>query len=550
MTSKRVTKSAEEKKGTLNSFYNDLYAHKICYALSEEETGDIRGAVIKIVEKIANQIGKIDTRLLISEVVLVGSAKEGTQIILPEEYDFLLILEKLSHQGVIDINNACPGKDNRVHAIIKDNKVKRQFKDLLQGDEIRSTQDDVPFFWRSGLREIFYNAAKAVIRAFVNIEIRKATGTLRLEYPSLTLHGPAFTPRFQWHRRSGKKIDISVDLCPAIRLTGDFPELINLENVTSEVYYRYAQDVGSLLLLPCKRGFSCSNGLCFSVNYTETEMLLMDDLSEHHRKCYKILKYLMNAKQRPALIEWADNIAEPETAFFSYILKVLILNHHYDQVCTETKCLASCIERVLHKTLNILLSAKIAIAGIPHRNWLSSPFFKNHNIWSSHSRKFAHQDLNLRLRILLINLDYIGNMKEYKFENCYVNSVRRINVSLLAMPFTTAALVSLFSVYIYPEFGHSMEDICAFLIWKYIQLGKIIWMLNGPVDCKSENCCIPAAKRKKLAIKNESRLSDIYFIVAVEISIFAVYIYPDCGHLIGDMGKFLARKFIELSKEI
>ena len=342
MTSKRVAKSEEEKKGTLNSFYNDLYAHNICYAVSEEEADDIRGAVKQIVEKITNIIGNIDTRLLISEVVLVGSAKEGTQIILPEEYDFLLILEVLSHQGVICVNKACPGKENRVHAIIKDNKVKRQFQDLLQGDEIRSTQDELPFVWRTGLREIFYKATKNAIRAFVNVEIQKATGTLRLGYPSLRLHGPAFTSSFQWQQRNGMNIDISVDLCPAIRLTGDFPELINLENVTSEVYYRYAHDVGSLLLLPCKRGFSCSNGLCFSVNFTEAEMLLMEDLSEHHRKCYKILKYLMNAKQRPAwpaFMKWVDYIDEPKTAVFSYILKVLILNHHYDQECTETKCL-------------------------------------------------------------------------------------------------------------------------------------------------------------------------------------------------------------------
>ena len=214
--------------------------------------------------------------------------------------------------------------------------------------------------------------------------------------------------------------------------------------------------------------------------------------------------------------------------------------------------LASCIERVLHKTLNILLSAKIATASIHPENWLSSPFFKKHNIWSSHSRKFVDQDLNLRLRLLLINLDYIGNMKEYKFENCYVNSVRRINLSFLDVPISIAASVSLISVYIYPEFGHLMEDICTFLLWKYIsELWNIMWILTDPADCKNENCCcIPVATGKELAMKNESGLSDIYFITAVEISIFAVYIYPDCGHLIEDMGKFLARKFIELSKVI
>ena len=543
--------SEEEKRETLNRFYNDLYADKICFKLSSQEVSDIRGAVIDLVERIADKLGHIDEKFRIRDVILVGSAREETQITLPGEYDFLLVLDGLSQQGVIEINMVCLDKENCAHVKVKDDRLKRQFKDLLKGDELLCTRDDSLFSWKDGLREEFRHVMEKAIRANVNEKICYSTGILRLDNKSVKVHGPAFNPQFEWHGCNGKVIDISVDLCPVIRLAGEFPEFINLDNVVCETYYNYAQVMGAVMLLPCKKGHSCRNGLCFSVIFTETEMVLMKDLSEHHRKCYMLLKYLLNAKQRPSLgkaFDWADNLIEPETTFFSYILKILVLDHHYIQKCTETKCFASCLERILHKIINITHFARIVIPGIPPRNWLSNPFFKNQNVWSSHGLKLADQDLTMKLRFLLIELEVIGDMKEYTYDHCFIYTVRG---NMFARPLAVAIIIAVFSVYICPALGHLLENICRFLIWKHVELGKIMWHLMDPIDCRNDNCCMPIEQRKELMKQTDSGITidGIYFMAAVEISVFAVYIYPDCGHLIGDMCRFLSRKFTDLWKQ-
>ena len=554
MAMQRVMQLEKEKKDKLTRFYTDLYANKIRLQVSAQEITEIRDAVSGMVRRIANKVEEICPRFKINDVVLVGSAREGTQIIRPEEYDFLLILEMLSRPGALEMKKMCIGNENCVHVIVKDKDVKRQFIDLIDGDELRSNQDSSPFVWKKGLRESFYHVLKEALRKLMNNIIQTPTGILEIKYSSLTMHGPALNPCFQWYRQDGTIMKISVDLCPVIRQKGDYPDVMNLETVSCETYYHYAGAVGSLMLLPCKRQI-CPNGHCFSVNFTETEVLLIKDLSQHHRKCYMILKYLLNAKMRPSwggVFDWMENIVEPETAFFSYILKVLILQHHYELMCTETTCLASCIERLLHKMLSIALLAKIKIIGIPYRrNMLSSPFFKNHNIWSSHSGKFADHDLNLRLRILLIDLDIIGKTKEYTFENCRISSVRAINIRDLALPSLIALLASLISIYLDPDFGHLTEKTLRYCIWKYIELGKILWILDEPVECKNENCCVSAAERKELREKYDSGLSlaNIYFMLALEVSILSIYIYPDFGHSSGAVATFLGRKLIELYQE-
>ena len=549
-------KTKEEKKATLTQFYTDLYNHKICPKLNGQETADIREAVERMVLKITSTVEEISPRFMISEVVLVGSAREETQIIRPEEYDFLLILGTLSRPGVLEIKKTCKDRENFVHVILKDKDVKKQFRDLIVGDQLRSTHDASPLSWKNGLRESFYYILKDALSNLINYVIQTRTGMLEIKHNSLAVHGPALNPYFQWHSLDGTSMEISVDLCPVIKLKGDNSDVINLETVSCDTYYHYARAVGSMLLLPCKRGIACQGGLCFSVNFTETEVLLINNLSDHHRMCYMILKYLMNAKLRPSLgsvFDWMDNQVSPETAFFSYILKVLILQHHYELMCTETTCLASCMERLLHKMHSIALFAKFTIVPMPYRrNWLSSPFFKKYNIWRSHSVKFADQDFNLRLRILLIDLDYIGRMKEYNFEKCHILSVRAIDVIFFAMPLSYAIATSFIAIYLYPDFGHLTERLCRFLIWKYIVIVKMLWKLGGPVECKNENCCVPAAKRKELMEKYHGGLStaSVYFIAALEVSILSVYIYPDFGHSIGDIGTFLGRKLVKLYKDM
>ena len=547
-------RSEEEKLDTLNRFYNDLYADKIRFKLSSQEVNDIRAAVIELVKKIADKLISIDEKFRIKDVILVGSVREGTQITLPDEYDFLLVLDALSQKDLIEINKVCLEKENGVHIKLKDSTLSRKFKDLLKGDELLCTHDDSLFSCKDGLRESFGNVMETAMRGCLGEEASFSTGVLRVVNTPMKLHGPAFNPYFEWCRENGEVIEISVDLCPVIRIAGVFPELLKVENVVCETYYKYARKTGTVMLLPSKKGYSCQRGLCFSLIFTETEMALMDDLSEHHRTCYMLLKYLLNAKQRPSIgkaFDWIDRMVEPETAFFSYILKILVLDHHYIQKCTQTKCLASCLERMLHKIINITHFARIVLPGIPPRNWLSNPFFKKQNVWSSHGLKLADQDLMMKLRLLLLELEVIGDTKQYSYDKCFIYTVRGIRANMFLKPWTAALLIALFSVYITPELGHLSEKMFRILLWKYVTVAKFMLYLEDPIDCKNDKCCMPLKQRREMMKEIDSGLTldSIYFMAAVEMGVFAVYIYPDCGHLIGDICSFLCKKFVELWKQ-
>ena len=378
------------------------------------------------------------------------------------------MLDALSQQDLIEINKVCLDKDNGVHIKLKDNRLKRKFKDLLKVDDLMCTREDSMFSMKDGLRECFRNGMATAMCACIKEEISCSTGVLRVDDTSVKLHGPAFNPQFEWRRQNGKIIEISVDLCPVIRIAGEFPELLKLENVMCETYYEYARKINTVMILPTKKGQSCKNGLCFSLVFTETELELMNDLSAHHKQCYMLLKYLLNAKRLPsmgkAFNDLVDTLIEPETAFFSYILKILVLNHHFIQKCTETKCLASCLERILRKIVNIAYFAKMVLSGITPRNWLSNPFFKMQNVWSSHGLKLSDHDLMLKLRFLLMELDAIGDMEEYDYGNCFLYSVRGMNINIILLPWKVAIMIALLSLYLCPELGHLSEKICQWLI--------------------------------------------------------------------------------------
>ena len=552
----RTKRSEKEKRDTLNRFYNDLYADKIRFKLSSQEVNDIRVAVIERVKKIADILGHIDKKLKIRDVILVGSAREGTQISVPGEYDFLLVLDALSHKDLIEIKKMCIEKENSVHIKIKDDQLKSTFKDLLKGDELICTQDGLLFSRKDGLRESFGNGMTKEIRVCLKEESSYPTGVLRVVHTSMKLHGPAFNPQFEWRRQNGEVIDISVDLCPVIRLSGEFPELLTLENVVCETYYNYAREINSIMVLPTKKGYSCQNGLCFTLIFTETELALMDNLSEHHRTCYKLLKYLLNAKQGNSVgnfFDWIESVGEPETPFFSYILKILVLDHHFIQKCTETKCLASCIEKLLHRIISITYNGRMVFPGVPARNWQSNPFFKRHNVWSSRSLRMADRDLMMKLRLLQFELKFIGDKQEYTYDKCNVHTVRSMNIMyMLATPWIMASTIAVYSVYFCPELGHLSEDLCRFLVWKFVELESILFRLMKPVKCKNNTCCLPLEKQKEVANESTSdiTLNGLYCAVAIEMSLLIVYIYPDSGHLIGDMCTFLSRKLSQAWKQI
>ena len=124
-----AAKSEREKKETLNRFYDEFYFKELCFR--HQEGYEIKEAVSEMVERIAYQIGYFDERVKIKETILVGSAAEGTRIILPNEFDFLLVLERFSQPDTMRLVHDCPNDERHVHIIVEDNDLLAQHRDLL-----------------------------------------------------------------------------------------------------------------------------------------------------------------------------------------------------------------------------------------------------------------------------------------------------------------------------------------------------------------------------------------------------------------------------------
>lgn len=79
----------------------------------------------------------------------------------------------------------------------------------------------------------------------------------------------------------------------------DYHKLVKPENAICQTYFDNVEKVQSVMLMPFQPKHTTLSGgaHCFNVTFTLAELLLMVDLSNHHRKCYKILKFLLNGKE-------------------------------------------------------------------------------------------------------------------------------------------------------------------------------------------------------------------------------------------------------------
>ena len=431
-----------EGSETLNRFLDDLYEKEVDLGcnFSDQETNDIRAAVNKQVNIIAQRIHEVDSRLKIQEVLPVGSSREGTQIVRPCEYDFILILDALSKPGAVKIVPEDPESDSReyMHVKLNDNNVKSIFNEFSNNDYIRAS---CLLPWdRYGLRDFFSAAVSQVVmlcpRSFVTMD----TGKLKLKRSKPELNGPACTIQLLWERatiqdKTAMEMLISIDLCPAIRL--DFEEYYQLlptsakavsidlsddcstdsvrstkkstesvlqsadKSVAKDLDHEapletcgfnparsdefvvslfgtevpnhldhvkstkpvlspsrninakdldYAKSIKSILLMP-------RDDMRFKVTFTDAELTLLLNMSEHHRKCYKLLKYLINGEPTPLqrhrywrIKKLFDYVIGFRPSYFhSYLIKQAVWDHHYIQQCNEEVNLGLCVTRTLSK---------------------------------------------------------------------------------------------------------------------------------------------------------------------------------------------------------
>ena len=222
-----VTKETNHPTGFLYELYEKEL--ELRNKFSNHEIEDIREAIFKQVHLIANAIQEIDKRHKVQEVLLVGSARERTQIIRPCEYDFVLILEALSKPGAVSMIPEDTEGDSReyMHIKLKDDCVRSMFREVCDKDCIRATHR-LP--WNcQGLRDLFTSAVLQAVMLCSRSSIKMDTGTLKLKRPSPKMNGPASTIHLLWERTTTgphTTMEISTDLCSTKKL--DFKEYYSL----------------------------------------------------------------------------------------------------------------------------------------------------------------------------------------------------------------------------------------------------------------------------------------------------------------------------------
>ena len=447
---KCLSKSKGKREQSLNKYFNKLYIEDICFKWNDKRY-DRRDAVIEMIHNLSDRIGELDSRLKVQNVILVGSAAEGTQITEADEFDFQFVLQELSQPDSISISKRCVHNDSHVHVTLLDPNLKRKWMPLLLNDKLKCTKGRFVRNRHNGLRTIFYKTLK---EAFDGLnKIWTPSGSL---YPIHTIrpvrrpipkHGPAFTPRFVWVDNDHYQLPISVDVCAVIRFHCLLQQIITSDSVTCPTYYNYAEEMGSTMLMPRTRKTSCESFLCFQITFTPAEIMLIMDMSEHHRKCYKLLKYFLNGDSR-----------YPATAFCSYALKTLCINHHYRQECSEETNVAVCLHSILNDMIGICEHAHRTC--FAKQMFLSNPFIRTQNIWS-HDHNVRENDLENRLLTLRRRLQGKPNrlpccvrLKVVNSTNCMTNLCNRISKVIYVLFFS-----ALFVAFIWDLHNHSFKDI-------------------------------------------------------------------------------------------
>nr|XP_019923689.2 cyclic GMP-AMP synthase-like [Crassostrea gigas] len=307
-------------------------------------TMDIETGVRKMIEMILQHLKIKSPVFEVANVIPTGSFYEGTKIGAPDEFDFMLTLAKLSGADKISLQPGCsdwypyiklqPGVEfPQKYKINNFYEEERKNKDFLGNPRFVATD-----FWK----EI------ANINASVNENIPLTYGTmsfvpcngkkLELQYIQNSTLPQNTDIQIKEEISLVGSLKIGVDLMLAI----DHPSLESILKLPGfpknfkELLYKH----GCHVIPKSCHTDHMAHTKCWFVTFSCMERELINNMNEHHKKCYKILKSLISSDI--TMSRKCMNLS-------SYTLKTAFLFHVYgENECVYSRTLSACICDVLH----------------------------------------------------------------------------------------------------------------------------------------------------------------------------------------------------------
>ncbi|XP_060569185.1 uncharacterized protein LOC132727629 [Ruditapes philippinarum] len=413
---KDLDKTSEpEQNIKLTEYFRRLLKREINFRLTKEELCDIICSVDFVVETLVATISSKVGWLQFSRVVKVGSMAEGTSVGRPNEFDYLAVLK--IEAGSVQVERTCAKRRGYAHVKIADPNLKTIWGKWMNGQYLTSDFTRGQSDFLSGYFDSLGNAFKdeiyhAMNNAHSNLVYRTKIGKIEPE-SSLNLdikrHGPAFTPKFVWKsKNSDEKITIEVDITLAIEVELT-PDIISETDTFDPLFFRKVKEHGKVMLISCRDNASCDAKLCMCLVFTEIEVELVRNMGQHHKECYKLLKYIFNDGRGYTFLP-------------SYVLKTLVLKHNCH--CEEEENLAVCFKTLVASCLHYLFNRKTEEKIEPSRFAralmlgkrfslnIPSIFFKEHNILYSKNYKFPCEQFLQEIEIMLESIEKISYREE------------------------------------------------------------------------------------------------------------------------------------------
>ena len=248
------------------------------------------------------------------------------------------MLEGLSKPGAVSLKSADPKDKKYMFVKLEDDEARSTFYEIRDDNNyLRAAH--LLLCLRQGLRDVFSSALNEAVMINSKTPVETKTGQLRMRPLKPEPHGPASKVSFVWERNVETKasMEVSVDLCHALKL-----DVLAHQNVLQSFQQpKFAKYLKTVLLMPHTRNF-------FKMSITESELVVTKSLSQHHKKCYMLLKRLVNGEPQPP--ERLANCVMKhfqgeQTIFHSYVLKTKIWVHQ--QNCNEQDDIYGCVNGVL-----------------------------------------------------------------------------------------------------------------------------------------------------------------------------------------------------------
>lgn len=270
------------------------YLHSMCFVpgvgripADMAEVENMKRSIEEFMSKWAEKIAEIDDRFK-GTLLHSGSVYEGTKVGDPDEFDYMLCLERLAQVCSVTFDHDTKYNEVTVHKRV-DESFEGGYENLFDEEQLDSDK----------VMSVFVDVAK---RALTLLDQTTLAGGMYVESltehtlveDTWTLHGTVTCNlKFKWTGLFYKQLVITVDLVPAIPLH-HWPEM--------------ARDVGSLLTEDIK-SFGCHlvpKAGSWRLSFSLAERLIMGSLSQEQKSAFIGAKIILHPAVSCKIIVYDD----------------------------------------------------------------------------------------------------------------------------------------------------------------------------------------------------------------------------------------------------